>query len=100
MPVAIAHLRVFRIHRNPEGGFEIRNEFPKDAPLGIDTSLEQAVATAHREALMESRKGSVVVIETQHGDKWIEVDRVEPPATPLPRSGEAFHTDFGTTWRA
>jgi hypothetical protein len=80
MAVISSHLRVFRIHQRPDGRFEIRNEFPKDSPLATADSLEQAMETGHREALTESQKGSVVVVEAQRDGKWIEVERVKTPA--------------------
>lgn len=82
MVLPTAHLRVFRIHPRPDGGFEIRNEFPKDAPLGLADSFEQAMETSHREALDESRRGANVVIEALREGRWTEIERVIPPDAP------------------
>jgi hypothetical protein len=79
MALPTAHLRVLRIHPRPEGGFEIRNEFPKDPPLGLADSFEQAMETSHREAFNESQRGSNVVVEALRDGRWIEIERVMPP---------------------
>jgi hypothetical protein len=70
-------LRLFRIHQRADGLFEIRNEFPKAGPLGIDPNIEKAIETAHREAMIASQEGLLVVIEAQMDGRWVEVDRVE-----------------------
>jgi hypothetical protein len=73
-------LRLFRIYQRPDGRFESRNEFPKDNPLGVDSSMEEAMGTAHREAVIAGREGALVVIEAQLDGEWKEVDRVEAPS--------------------
>ncbi|MBA2588434.1 MAG: hypothetical protein H0U98_07390 [Alphaproteobacteria bacterium] len=87
-------LRLYRIHQTPDGLFETRNEFPKDRPLGVDSSLNMAMRTAHREAVVASRAGAVVVIEAQRNGEWQEIDRVPAIPTdktnPEPAPGDSF----------
>jgi hypothetical protein len=87
-------LRLYRIHQRPDGLFETRNEFPKDRPLGVDSSLNMAMGTAHREAVVASQAGALVVIEAQRDGKWQEIDRVQAAFTdktnPEPAHGDIF----------
>lgn len=74
--------RVLRIHRRIDGMYESRNEVPGDSPLGVDYSLDLALGTAQREAMLASRKGCRVRIEIQDkNNKWKPIDVVEPPRT-------------------
>jgi hypothetical protein len=73
--------RTFRIFRRSDGRFESRNETPGDSPLGVDSTLNLAVGSAHREATMTAKaEGCRVVIEVQQPDgKFKREMVVEPP---------------------
>lgn len=86
MPRRPISQRVFRISQRADGRYISRNEFPSDSPLGVDTSLSQAIGTALREATLASREGCQVVIEVQQPNKkWKRIDVIEPPRTPAAR---------------
>jgi hypothetical protein len=73
-------VRVLRIHRRIDGRYESRNDIPGDSPLGVDYSLDQALGTAQREAMLASRDGCRVRIEIQDKNQnWKQIDVVEPP---------------------
>lgn len=58
--------RTIRIHRRPDGKFECRNGSASDSPLGVDSDLNVAIGTAHREAtLISNAQRCRVVIEVQ-----------------------------------
>lgn len=82
MPVKKPLQRTYRIHRRRDGRFESRNEHPKDSPLGVDSNLDMAIGSAHREATMTARaEGCAVVIEVQQPNgKWKRHEIVQPPA--------------------
>jgi len=72
--------RIIRIHDRADGRYVTRNDRPGDSPLGVDTSLNIAMGTAHREATMTARdEGCLVIVQVMKGSHWTEVDRVEPP---------------------
>jgi hypothetical protein len=73
--------RTFRIHRRPDGRYESRNEHPGDSPLGVDSSLDMAIGSAHREATNTAKaEGCRVVIEVQQPNgKFKRETIVEPP---------------------
>lgn len=74
--------RVLRIYRRTDGRYESRNDVPGDSPLGVDYSLDQALGTAQREAMLASREGCRVRIEIQDkNNKWKPIDVIEPPRT-------------------
>ena len=74
--------RIFTSEQRQDGRFVSRNETPGDSPLGVDPSENMAIGTCRREATMASRLGCTVIIKArQPGEKWKEVDRVEPPRT-------------------
>lgn len=52
-----------------------------DSPLGVDPSLTMAIGRARHEAnLLSQDQGCTVVIKAMQGNRWTEVDRVEPTA--------------------
>lgn len=73
--------RTLRIHRRPDGRFVTRNERPTDSPLGVDSSLSQAMGTATREATAISREaGCRVIIEVEQANgKWKRETAMDPP---------------------
>ena len=80
MPRKTIPERVFRIHLRPDGRYESRNEIPTDSPLGVDSSMNQALGTAKREATIASLDACRVRIEVQVTKrKWKQVDVVYPP---------------------
>ena len=81
MPWKALPQKVIRVHRRYDGHYVCCNEVPTDSPLGVDTSLSQALGTAMREATLASKQsGRRVRIEIMDtGGKWREIDAVEPP---------------------
>jgi hypothetical protein len=74
-------VRTYRVIRRQDGRFESRNEIPTDSPLGVDSSLNMAIGSAHREATMTARaEGCRVVIEVQQPNGRFKREAViEPP---------------------
>jgi hypothetical protein len=78
--VAAPRKCTLRIVERPDERFETRNANPGDSPLGVDTSRDQAIGSARREAMAISRAENCrVSIKMQQGRQWKEVDHVEPP---------------------
>ena len=72
--------RKFRIYRREDGRYVSLSERPGDSPLGVDSSLSQAIGSATREATRASREGCRVVIEVQQPNKeWKQVEVINPP---------------------
>jgi hypothetical protein len=81
MPRKTIPTRRFRIYRGDDGRYVSLSEHPGDSPLGVDFSLNQAIGSATREAILASREGCRVVIEVQQPNKsWKKIDVVNPPA--------------------
>jgi hypothetical protein len=72
--------RFIRIHRRPLDGRFITLSDQNDIPVGVDTSLSLAIATAEQEAGLMRRLGHRVVIEAQRSNgQWQRVSVIEPP---------------------
>lgn len=73
--------RIIRIHDRADGRFVTRNDRDTDSPLGVDTSINLALGTAHREAVLTAREeGCTVIVQIRKGARWTEVERLTPPA--------------------
>lgn len=69
-----------RIHDHADGHLVTRSGRTSDSPLGVDASLDAALGTAHREAIiLAGDHACPVVIQRIKGARWLEVARVEPP---------------------
>jgi hypothetical protein len=79
--MAPARKCTLRIWQRPDGRYEIRNANPLAGPLGVDTSKNQAIGSALREAKRISKRDNCrVSIRFQNGRRWEEVDHVDPPS--------------------
>jgi hypothetical protein len=75
-----AQLRTLRILRRPDGRFVTNGANPEENPLGVDTSLAQAIGTAVREATRLSRgDGCRVAIDVELANGYFRRDQIVNP---------------------
>jgi hypothetical protein len=88
IPVSLPSRRIFQpsavsldIQRRANGRYVIRSPDPNDSPLGVDTSIHQAIGTAVREATALSRvsRRPVSIMVEQDSGRFKLEQIVKPP---------------------